>query len=1610
MAYSLKYYKEFTRNHGTHCLEIYEKDYSGSAIEIDNLQGDILITMDGSDITDAIIGSTLSFTIIDTSQIDYTEFFTPDSTKYKVVFKTNNTTRWTGYLTPDSYKENIAYREPITLTARDNTGRLNDFYFNEDVWQMMSISDILALARTTAGIDMPMSLNTQLYAGSTRAILTLINTTAFHNSTWREVVEKILSGIGCQMRWCDNNYIGIYDLSQLYDLDAEGATQQMRFINKSGYKEIKPAWRQLDITQDYQSRQNLYNSSDYLNESDYENMGTRTNYADIIAGKSWVAVNDGTIIGKEVQISNQWGYANDDQQKSIYIGVFHYCQIIDHINLGYNPNYVKLSKKIYRANKENVIIKFYANCTLRGVNLTPTQMDGELNLLKPTLSTTPNHYNFNKYTLQIYCNIIYTQVAGSTYILRKEWEVYDEAEPASNDDYLIFPLDENDWDTGYVNVDKEISIYIDTLPFADTSSGTLELRLYPVWADEYEPYGCCKISNFDISIGTSIKAGQHKRTTVNSEHNINQAIGVCIGQVPDDKVTSDNYLGGLFNEDSNALHPAPQSWKLGSTSQTTYNLLELVAREHIHFNKDNYLLLSGQMIPETLTDYIHFDRPFLYSATRYVPISFDYNVISNSINITKMQEVREYEVEDLTFEDVSDDDCGSSSSSGSSSSGGASSSGTTDHTRLANRDVSDQHPLSSITGLVDALAAKLDISIFSDLFEKVNIGTAETPEYAIKAKYGLYSDQFVSTLGVDDTEGSSGSYDRLDNWTDYDITKAGWVLSAGLGYDLNTRVASLESGSALSLETSGSGNAVTSVAKNGTVLTVNKGSTFALASHAHDYIPTSQKGTAGGVAELDVNGLVPSSQLPSYVDDVLEYSSLSAFPATGESGKIYVATDTNLTYRWSGTAYVEISASLALGETSSTAYRGDRGKTAYDHSQDSTLHLTAAMREVLALFEVQTDGSLKILTGLWSNTFLSCLGEDDTSGGSGVDLLSDWANYNATTAASMALAANLGYVLKTRITALENGSALDFTTTGAGNAVTSVVKNGTAVTITKGSTFALASHNHDSRYLSLDGGGIVENGNICINTSAGTYGLQLWDEDNNVSSLLTSDNNVLKWDSNNILHTGNYTNYAVPTTRTIAGLALSADVGVSSFQNALGLGTAAYTASTSYAAASHTHTKAQITDFPTSLPASDVYAWAKAATKPSYTAGEVGALSLSGGTMANKAGIKWNNNYQSWDEPNGFSCISSLSDTLGYYAGFSYKGYYGLQIRSYGGDTDRLTFRGGTHSAWGSWRTIYHTGNFNPANYLPLSGGTINGTLTVKHDPFNGVPSLSIGGPTRYLNLTGNAVIFDMSADGGVWESRMLCVKDPVSTTTGFGIYGGTEGLNYYYMGGTYSSPICKLYPSNRFEILKSGSIIPETTNIYNLGSASIKWANVYATTFIGALSGNASSATKLQTARTIWGQSFDGSGNVSGAMTGVSTISASGNITTNAEIYALTGIWTDGYMSSLGQDSSSDMRLKTAINDLSDVMPFVNDLHLFSHSWKCHKGRTVGLSAQRLLDTEYNFLVHRRIDGYYSVEYNKLSVIALKGLQEHDEEIRNLKDRVKILENKLKKYEYANS
>ena len=347
---------------------------------------------------------------------------------------------------------------------------------------------------------------------------------------------------------------------------------------------------------------------------------------------------------------------------------------------------------------------------------------------------------------------------------------------------------------------------------------------------------------------------------------------------------------------------------------------------------------------------------------------------------------------------------------------------------------------------------------------------------------------------------------------------------------------------------------------------------YAASNHTHDdryyteseidtklntKLNTSLKGAASGLAELDSSGKVPSAQLPSYVDDVLEYANQSSFPATGESGKIYIAQDTNKTYRWSGSTYIEISSSLALGETSSTAYRGDRGKIAYDHSQ--TAHAPSnAQANVIETIKVNntaltpTNKAVNITVPTVGNGTITIKQAGTTkgtfttnqSGNTTIELADnntwrDVVDNLTSTDATKSLSANQGKVLK----GLVDGKAA-------------------------------ASHSHNYAG-SSSAGGDATNALKLSGLSASAAAT--------ASTIVARDSN--NYVSFSYIHSNTSNNENPPISQIIV------TNGSDNF----------------YRKASLAHLKSSLG----SMPASDVYSWAKASTKPTYTASEVGAAAAS---------------------------------------------------------------------------------------------------------------------------------------------------------------------------------------------------------------------------------------------------------------------------------------------------------------------------------------------------------------------------------------------------------------
>ena len=136
------------------------------------------------------------------------------------------------------------------------------------------------------------------------------------------------------------------------------------------------------------------------------------------------------------------------------------------------------------------------------------------------------------------------------------------------------------------------------------------------------------------------------------------------------------------------------------------------------------------------------------------------------------------------------------------------------------------------------------------------------------------------------------------------------------------------------------------------------------------YVKANQKGVANGVATLNENGVIPTSQLPSYVDDVLEFDNKNSFPSTGESGKIYIAKNTNTSYRWSGTQYSVIGTDLALGETSSTAYAGNKGKENREDIDQLLIDIDTRLSFIKDVTEYETTKAL-ILSAYNNTSFTS---------------------------------------------------------------------------------------------------------------------------------------------------------------------------------------------------------------------------------------------------------------------------------------------------------------------------------------------------------------------------------------------------------------------------------------------------------------------------------------------------------------------------------------------------------------------------------------------------------------------------------------------------------------
>lgn len=1636
-------FKEIKTEYGQCKVEIFRKGYTATAIEIGALESNSLtLAMENlGNITDPIGKSVCSFSIIDTAQLDYDDFFTPDATAYKVVVSTRvgegaYVTRWSGYITPDFFAENLSYRTPISISARDNIGYLNDVDFDLDV-STITVRELIQAAFNRIAEDYPMQIVFATQKQTAEGILAIdatISSMLLREGTWYEAIETILHDLGLQMRWVDNNTIAVLDLSQMPEYYS---TQAFNFIDTSGYREILPAWRELSQEQDYGVLDNFYKGQiDGENKLEYAANSVISSNVLLYQPK---AITQWSRQG-EIYFLNFFNSYNaeigDDKQDSIYItGVGPSVTNADVLNqkMVYSQAVTEVDKQIK--------ITFSLNDTLR-TPLTSQYSRGEKNTLYLPYSAASGTTMIRipqPYQLKYRFNIFLRANDGTNYVMRDKWEELSTMTEQPFIEFLTDKLQTIDTGvtdgqgnhrfafTGYDN-SKEYSIIVGSIPKA----GTLEFVVYP-WTFEKDDYTStrdeatfqrgAKITDivFSVQVG---KTGVSARTQVGVSHNIKSNVDYKFGQVPQREGDVITYAGGLFQSDTIT---ALQGFQRNANA-TNYNLLELVGREIIHFNKKNYNKLSGT-IRNLAKEPLMFNRLFVREGKKYAPFAYSLNVISNEMSITTMQEVEEYTTEQ--FSEINSVV----------TTGGAIVSAGNNTVMQYSQDAGNTKRIYELTAATEE--EKKDTWVMID-------GTAfpEARKINVKDLEGLNEEQVEAYL-------TSNAY-----------AKESWVtnITKGLAQDIANRVLiedfeKLEDAVNDNRQSIGvvQGYFNNGVANDASKLGGKAPSHYATAT-ALGTTNTNVDNVAARVATLEgnfkggdaKNALKLGEHLPEYfataeglstVDSALtaaknRVTTLEGYFSSGiakEAAKVSKAlTFGSKTFNGSSAQTILASDLDAVTTAGGQTITGAKTFSALITANGGIVVPKTKSIKVgdAELVWDDTIKALKVVGAMYTTgTFAFGGDEEPESGGGGgaagiVTVRVNGYDYNSVN----------GIVTLPDYPSL-SGYATENWVNNKGY-ITGI--NSSMVTNALGYT----------PYNSTNPSGYI------TSAALNGYATQSWVGDN----YLPKSGGMIESSSATPLIIRNSTYYGYLPIYCSGALKVS-------FGHYSG---AAYLSNETLSAAP----RLVVTD--SGVP----QFWDSSSGTNKYTLYHTGNfnpsdyLPLSGGKLTG------------WLQVESTGTILACINTAGYTPYINFRSYINgvnTDLGDLGVDTDKtLKYYNG-----GAWRTIIHTGNYS-SYALPLSGGTLTNSLAVSNGTISSTRT-STRRAVFYKNaseaMDAGTYIVDVS-DGGdavlkltyndlTWKNNTVIHSGNIgSQSVSYANNAGTLELKQsqnpddVLQGRLFSTPYNSSLPTGATNYLSGITFASDNNSNYRLQLALDYYGKVFSRsqrsgTWYGwkelaFTDSNVASATKLATARTIWGQSFDGSGDVSGDI-----LNAAGGIylhntneinsfngalylnhrgTNNPTSYGITGpivmcchggnilmgTTTDngaklqvnggatfgGAVAINGELSwSSDIRLKDNVTYLSaeHSLGIIRQLKPTSWNWKKDGKASFGLIAQDVQPIIPEMVTNGE---YLHLQYNHLHAFEIGAIQHIDNEVETLKkdlkvanNRIEALENELKQY-----
>ena len=641
MAYSLRYWYNNKLTDGKVIrLEIYKKDSAAAAMEIGDVVQGLSLNIDGGEdnIDAPIVSTSLVMTFCDAYDHpeadvkkcgNYAEFYTPDATLWKVVLLCKDAgassfrTLWGGYVTPDSYEEDLTYRGSVTIVARDNIGHMADFPFDAEGDDYGTISFREIIEGAWAKIESPMSLvfhDEWMQTEGVSALDTRMNVSAFEDKSWHEAVEAALYAYGAVLRFIGDNEVKVSPLRYMPNYGGSVTHSEPVFMT-GATRMLTPAVKRIEEAASYELEAGAViprlEASDYTGE-----IGTYRFQIKEFGGDFGTTEEIFTAPVWPVQKIGLDGWIGGAAATTLFFNIDAY-ELSDFAKAQNQEDEIKRYMYIGANNVDFGFVRLYKtfNCSDFAIHIKlgkPISMTDDMKLQQSS------SFNLQKivYRVGMEQNGVTSYFQGGESWAAADTDLTQAFDPSNPVNDIVLPVSMG------ANI-GEAKIFFDILKveYVQVSNGGTHTGIY----------ACIQSLSFDVPESISLLQTNRVNTNFNEENNVIITRDTAIAPAYNTTFLPSVIKNGIFYAEGLAYKPA-KAWAFaGDTPQqmAVYNHLQLLA----YYAKPNNVI-EGSIVNGDVSQFAHI---WQFEGKEHILVSGRYNFINGYIEGAILREFARYE-------------------------------------------------------------------------------------------------------------------------------------------------------------------------------------------------------------------------------------------------------------------------------------------------------------------------------------------------------------------------------------------------------------------------------------------------------------------------------------------------------------------------------------------------------------------------------------------------------------------------------------------------------------------------------------------------------------------------------------------------------------------------------------------------------------------------------------------------------------------------------------------------------------------------------------------------------------------------------------------------------